>query len=251
MKIFSLYLYITALLFALSALFIASTVQAQDTTTTIVKVVPPASAVAASGIVRNIIKIEPLLLLNGDLPLMYEYFIFNTISLEGGVGLTFKDFIRSYADFNDLLSESPKGEGGKIENSKLGASVRLGVRIYTTSKAEFTSRPYLQLQVQAKSYNWVSSYQINTAPTVTETSRVDESRNYVDFNLLFGTQKVHRSNIALDFYAGIGVRSRWVDRHKIVKFTNEQNQELTRLDTDQKSDLTPNLLLGIKLGYAF
>lgn len=172
--------------------------------------------------------------------------MFKKISLEAGLGLTFRDYIRDLAfDFNDLLSKSPEGKGSEFARAKLGISFRAGVRFYPTKKAETGSGPYFAFQFQAKSYNWVSEYKSSNFPAPIE---ADEKRNFTDFNLIFGKQKVYKSNITIDLYGGLGVRSRTIKRHTINPST-ESNA--TPLLEDEKTDLIPNIVAGIKFGFAF
>jgi hypothetical protein len=196
--------------------------------------------------IRHIIKCEPTLLLNGDLPIHYEYFLFKRMSLEAGLGLTFRDYIRDLAfDFNDLLSKSPEGKGSEFARARLGVSFRAGVRFYPTKKAETGSGPYFAFQFQAKSYNWVSEYKSEKFSVPIE---ANEKRNFTDFNLIFGKQKVFKSNITIDMYGGLGVRSRTIKRYKINP-SSESNA--TPLLDDEKTDLIPNIVAGFKLGFAF
>jgi|GEM_PF-4954861 len=196
--------------------------------------------------IKHIIKCEPTLLLNGDLPIHYEYFLFKRMSLEAGLGLTFRDYIRDLAfDFNDLLSKSPEGKGSEFARARLGVSFRAGVRFYPTKKAERGSGPYFAFQFQAKSYNWVSEYKSEKFSAPIE---ANEKRNFTDFNLIFGKQKVFKSNITIDMYGGLGVRSRTIKRYKINP--SSENNATPLLD-DEKTDLIPNIVAGIKLGFAF
>jgi hypothetical protein len=192
--------------------------------------------------VKNIIKVNPLLFLRGEVPVYYERALSSRLSAELGMGITLRNYVNltfagDHADADDF------GAGTKILNSP---SAHLGFRYYLTDDLEPQGN-YLQVEFAYLRYGKEITVKDSTGQ-FTGLTNLDE-RIFNDVRLYYGYQKLSStSNWLFDFYAGIAMRSRHmiIVNEKIdttVPFPRPVTYEIEEID-----DLVPAFFLGVKIG---
>ncbi len=189
--------------------------------------------------VKNVVKINPLLFLRGEVPVYYERALSSRLSAELGMGITLRNYVNltfagDHADADDF------GAGTKILTSP---SAHLGFRYYLTDDLEPQGN-YLQVEFAYLRYGKKISEKDSTGQ-FNGITNLDE-RIFNDVRLYYGYQKLSStSNWLFDFYAGVALRS----RHMII--VNEDLNTSTRkvtYDIEEIDDLVPAFFLGVKIG---
>ncbi len=190
--------------------------------------------------VKNVIKANPLLFFRGEIPIYYERALSPRLSLELGVGVTYRNYLNlTFAgdDADDF------GAGTKIIANP---SFHLGVRYYTVDDLE-PQGPYFQVEFAYLNYSKDIGTKDSTGQFTGLTLR--DERVYNDVRLYYGYQVLSgTSNWLFDFYGGVALRSRHM---KIVhEKLNIPLGEWT-YDVEEKNDNVPGFFLGVKVGYGF
>ena len=185
----------------------------------------------------NLVKINPLLILNGDIPVYFERRIKNQLSVEGGVGVTYNDYI--YNGFNladtDLYDEN--------REYKLGYSVVGSVKFYPSRYTKALDEFYFGPEIRFRKYNsQLSEYSSNDVLLGT----YPEHRTLIDFKLMIGYIAYASDFVIFDFYGGVGMRSRDVSfAYLDYSGTGEE------IKYDSYKDMAPVLSAGVKIGFGF
>lgn len=190
--------------------------------------------------VKNVLKLNPLLFFRGEIPLYYERALSPRLSLEAGVGFTWRNFVNlsfSGADADDY------GAGTEI---KARPTVHLGVRYYLLPDLE-PQGTYLQLGLSHVEYA-KDIVKVNPDGSFSNEKELDQ-RIYNDVRLYLGHQLISAtSNWLIDIYGGVGMRDRSM---RIVKETLDLTNNTWSYDIEDKNDLVPVLYLGVKVGLGF
>lgn len=222
--------------------FIVSSLQAQDPkkeTKVVIFKEHKQSQWDTVSVMKNCFKFNPLLFLQGEIPVYYERAISERVSLEVGAGFTTRNYVSlSFSDEADDF-------GGGVE-VKPQFAAHVGFRYYLTDdlepygwylSPEFATRTYLKT--------------INTKDALgnlTET-KLDDKRVFNDTKLLLGFQALSgSSNWLVDFYGGVGLRNRALQKVKenidLVNDTREYSYEFV-------DDTVVAFFLGFKIGVGF
>ncbi|MDX5442725.1 MAG: hypothetical protein LPJ89_02960 [Hymenobacteraceae bacterium] len=186
----------------------------------------------------NFLKINPLLILNGDVPIYYERGLFPNVSLEVGLGMTMQDVM---VDFMEEEDDTPADE--KITKSHgFGISYRISPRFYPSFKYEGYTGWYFAPMFRQQIYN-ATVTQINK-----EKFNVAQQQTVTDIKMLIGYQAdLDYDRVILDVYTGIG-----------PKMTNYKNDVVFEEGISGKTatfedrvEKKLSLALGFKVGFAF
>ncbi|MFT3884313.1 MAG: hypothetical protein QM724_02440 [Flavobacteriales bacterium] len=190
--------------------------------------------------VKNVVSINPLLFLRGEIPVYYERALSVRLSAILGVGLTY----RNYLNF-DLA-------GDDVDDFSAGTQIlakpsfHLGGRYYLQDDLE-PQGTYLQVEFAYLNYSKNITEKDSTG-RFTDRKRLDE-RIYNDVRLLFGYQRLSgNNNWVFDFYGGVALRAR------DMTIVHEDLEPVARqwvYRTEEKRDNVPAFFLGVKVGLGF
>lgn len=184
---------------------------------------------------KHAIKINPLLIAFGDIPVYYEHRISTKLSLEGSLGLTMRNYMAALTD-DDMLRE-------KDQNlSTFGYSTRIALRFYPSSSDDAIIGYYFAPEIMYRKYNNT----VNEFDNGISTTTVDLKKTQMDYKLIFGYQDYFDNNILIDYYLGVGVRKIYEE-----KGSYDYNSSLNNLEIEKVSGYVPAATLGVKLGFGF
>jgi hypothetical protein len=177
---------------------------------------------------QNIIKIAPLSFISGFVPVFYERSINDFFSIQGGIGITTKNYILdALADAGDSGGSDGFSEkykkitwtggnsstsynndnptyGGDGRKTKLGYIISVEPRIYFAS--EGLDGSFIGLNLSTRRNNYSSNSISTTANTLEYTgATVKEFDNLSTMMVNFGYQTLN-DNISLEYSGGIGLR---------------------------------------------
>jgi hypothetical protein len=190
-------------------------------------------------VMKNCVKMNPLLFLQGEIPVYFERAISPRVSLEVGLGITARNYISL-----QLGGEADDFGAGTEVQHKLAAHV--AARYYLTDdlepygwyvSPEFATRTYTKL--------------ITTKDAQGEFTddKLKDERVYNDMKLLIGYQVLSgTSNWLVDFYGGFGARNR--DLQKVREEVDLVN-DTRNYTVEQVDDTVLGIYLGFKVGIGF
>lgn len=191
--------------------------------------------------VKNVFKINPLLFFRGEIPLYYERALTPKLSLELGVGFTYRNYLAlSFVgdDADDF------GAGTKIIARP---SFHIAARFYLQDDLE-PQGFYLQPEFAHLRYSKDISTKMDTTGVFTGESLLDD-RTYNDLRFLAGYQMLSgSSNWMVDFYGGLALRSR---NMVVVKENHDVTAETYTYTVTETTDAIPAIFLGVKFGLGF
>ena len=192
-------------------------------------------------IVKNAIKVNPLLFFRGEVPVYYERALSPELSIEVAVGVTLRNYLAmSFAgdDADDF------GAGTEIVPN---LSLHGGIRYYFTPDLEIQGW-YVQPTFAHLRYE--KAILVRQADgSFVEDEQLHDIRTFNDIRIIFGHQKLSASsNWLFDIYGGIGYR----DRHmRVVQERLDLTTSVYTYDVEERKDRVPALFVGIKLGLGF
>ncbi len=178
---------------------------------------------------RIALKLNPLLLVRGDIPVYYEMSLSNRLSVELGVGLTAIDYLTS----RNYNLDPDQDLDYKIE---LGFSVRGGLRYYTS---DYSYEPHgFYFGVTYRLQNFKSELtKINNFDNLSE--NIEAVNNDARFEI--GFVNTFEEGVFIEPYIGIGFRSRDYDKIIIDEFVYSINRT---------NDIVPYFSIGAKIGFS-
>lgn len=191
-------------------------------------------------VVKNVLKVNPLLFFRGEIPLYYERALTPNLSLELGLGVTLRNYIAlSFAgdDADDY------GAGTEIIANP---SYHIGARIYFVHDLEpqgFYVQPGFSHLVYSKDI-------LVRGPdgSFTEEKYRDE-RTFNDLRAIMGYQMLSAtSNWLFDLYAGVAYRDR---RMLVVEERLNLQTDAYTYTVEERKDRVPAIFLGVKIGLGF
>lgn len=188
--------------------------------------------------VRNVLKVNPLLFLKGEIPIYYERILSEHLSVELAAGITSRNYIGTQGNPTDAF-----GAGTEIITRP---AFHAGFRWYLKPILE-PEGLYLQAEFAyaERAKDIVSRDDSGRFTDV----RFRDERIYNDVRAYFGFQRLAgNSNWLYDAYVGLGYRTRAIDA------VNEHYDPIRRqwgysLEHTNDQVLVP--FLGIKVGYGF
>lgn len=226
---------------------------------------------------KNIIKIAPLSFLSGFVPVFYEKSLSDLFSIQVGVGITTKNYVRdALYDAGSAASGNGTGSsafayksitwndgsnpnnvsnqngiyGGDARKSSIGYMVSLEPRLYFAS--EGLEGGFIGLNLSKKRNNYTSKSISTTASTTSgnvtyDGGSVKEYDNLSSLLVNFGNQRLY-DHISLEYSAGIGIRSIKGQHYAYGQnFTN--NKYVTGVGFVDVNKVAYDL--SIKIGYHF
>ena len=190
--------------------------------------------------VKNIVKVNPLLFLRGEVPIYYERALTADLSLEVALGVT----TRNYLNFSFEGDEPDDFGAGTEIQPRL--SYHVGARYYTTDDLE-PQGWYWHIELAHLEY--VKDIRTKDDNGEFTDERLTDERIYNDVRLLTGYQMLSgTSNWLFDAYGGIGLRDR--SMQKVVETLNTTTGGST-YEIEEVSDMVPVFYLGLKVGVGF
>ncbi len=192
--------------------------------------------------VKNVVKINPLLFLRGEIPIYYERALSSNLSAELGIGVTLRNYVNltiagDYPDADDF------GAGTDIIPS---LSAHMGIRYYLSDDLEPQGN-YLQVEFAYLRYAKEISEKDSTGQ-FNGKSNLDE-RIFNDLRLFYGYQKLSStSNWLFDFYAGVALRSRHMTIVNEELDTSTPPPREVTYEIEEIDDVVPAFFLGVKVG---
>ena len=201
---------------------------------------------------KNAFKFNPLLILNGETPIYYERALNNNVSIEGAIGMTFKNYMGNALSF---LGEEDEDEiyDTKKEKIKSNISFKLGIRYYTADVVldgfyfalEYANRKYSTEQtITYNIYNPITSF------STTQTNIFNTEKSFNEFKLIAGSQNHNYwDNFFIDYYFGVGINKQNIKKIDRIEDINNSSYYTYELISENK--ISPSLYAGLKIGFAF
>lgn len=190
--------------------------------------------------VKNVLKINPLLFMRGEIPLYYERALSPRLSLELGVGITVRNYMGNAFsgdlpdDFSATTKIIPRLSG------------HAGFRWYLTDDIE-PQGAYVQGEFAYLDHR-KDIFMKDSTGHVSDNSLPDR-KLYNDVRLYLGYQRLSAtSNWLWDVYCGVGFRNRAVTR---VDERLDLTERTWHYSTTEKHENVAALFLGVKIGYGF
>lgn len=193
-------------------------------------------------VMKNVFTINPLLFFRGEIPLMYERALTPRLSMRLGVGVTLRNYM-AMSFTGDHPDADDFGSGTEIIPKP---SFHIGARFYLQDDLEpqgLYVEPLWSHLVYTKDIR-----ELLADGSFTD-KRYRDERTFDDLRVLLGYQSLsYSSNWLLDFYGGIGFRSRnMVIVNERLDLTTDQYSYTIEEITDQ----VPSFFLGVRLGVGF
>lgn len=193
-------------------------------------------------VVKNLVKINPLLFFRGELPIYYERALTPRLSLEVGLGVTLRNYLAlSFA--GDHPNADDFGAGTEIIPN---LSYHMAARFYFNDDLE-PQGPYVQPTWSHLVYSMDIRERQSDGSFTDE--RFRDERTFNDLRLLFGYQTLsYSSNWMIDFYGGVGFRNR---NMVIVNERLDLTTDQYTYTIEEITDNVPAFFLGVKFGVGF
>ncbi len=188
------------------------------------------------------IKVNPILMLNGDLPLFIERRITKSTSVELAIGFTTRDYML------DLFEDEIFSESIDAREFSPGLSFQAGFRYFPSSSEEAIQGFYLAPEIRNRTYNSDITFQCNTSlPSATA---YNEVRKYTDYKLSIGYQELDgfSEDVVLDYYVSFGMRSRDINGFECTLNDLTGFEEIV---TRKENKFVPVFGMGVKIGLSF
>ncbi|MCI1751620.1 MAG: hypothetical protein LKM36_01765 [Flavobacteriales bacterium] len=190
--------------------------------------------------VRNVIKLNPLLFLRGEVPIYYERALSESLSAELALGITY----RNYLDLSFAGEPADVFSAGTEIVAK--PAYHFGLRWYLTHDIEPQGA-----YVQAEFAFMDRAHDIRTRDDSGRFTdiRLRDERKYSDVRAYFGYQRLAGNNNWLfDAYCGIGCRTRHIEAVEEHFDIADRHWSYTQ---STRNDQVVVPFLGVKVGYGF
>ena len=183
--------------------------------------------------IYHALKVAPLLIFNGEIPIFYERRLGEHTSVEIGIGITTEDF------FYDGIS----GEFNTYETreTRTGYTIAGSFRFYPSKYTMAMDEMYFGPSVRYKHYN--------TTFTSCDGTPYDypESREIIDFQLSGGYVYWVTDRVMFDVYGGIGMRTKIIEQ----AYCDVSGPITVALPPSATKDTGPAVTIGFKFGFGF
>jgi len=190
---------------------------------------------------NHAVKLSPVALFAGDIPLSYERKVNDYFTLEAGVGITTfnltEDLIRGYSN---------RGDGETV--SKLSYSGLFNAKFFPEGNA-FQDGYYVAFNLGQRNY----AQDFNTISTSTGMdTTVNEMFRWSDIGFTVGYQSRPSERMILDWYIGAAIRQK---NRKTTEYAQEFDPGSGLLVwsyvLNESTNTTPALLAGVKISVLF
>ena len=204
---------------------------------------------------KNAIKINPLLLFNGELPIYYERALTNSLSLELAIGLTFSDYLNN--TFTEAFSDSDSERltvGGEVKADKNTSNISFKSAFrYYFDGVSLDGSFYVSLGYFHRTHSRELDIIVNKADEFgsllsSENNKFEEFQKHNELNLIFGNQEVNwgGSHFFFDYYGGIGI-----DFYSYEEVRIRESNFYPTYTLESKTKTRPKIYLGFKMGFLF
>lgn len=198
---------------------------------------------------RFIVKINPLLFFNGQLPVYMETRIGGDFTAEGAVGVTFKDHIGPALNYDvfDGLHDYESDLNTKNTTARPGILLKGAVRYYFGVE-DFPEGFFLGAQVQYSTYNLDFNIPDMGNLNLTQSGKIPLALSFTDEAIISGYQIEIFEHTYMEFYYGLGARQ------EHIEYVSEMSNNYTPANYFVKNGVDYNTLvylLGLKVGYSF
>jgi hypothetical protein len=202
--------------------------------------------VADNGYVKNIIKVNPTLLFNGELPILYERMLSKKISVEVGLGITKEN----YFEVTKFIKNYNTDEVNVDYKAQMGYAIHAAFRFYPFSDDDAPDGLYLGSEILYRVYNKLSPYHDATTGNVIEGQNANTYTKSFNVRFMMGKQFVFDNNITYEYYMGLGLESRTFN---YLQAGDSYNSSGLIYHNELKTDtqVIPIFALGFKLGFGF
>jgi len=184
--------------------------------------------------IYHALKMAPLLILNGEIPVYYERRIGDHLSIELGLGITHQDYL-----YQGLQEEFYSDED---RETQYGYSMALGLKFFPSKYTMAIDEMYFGPDIRYKNYNTtlIGCEGLTVGP-------VEETRQVIDYKLTGGFIYWVADRVMFDLYAGLGMRTK-----NVVEAYCEQIGPVTVNVLQSTSKETgPVVTVGFKFGFGF
>lgn len=195
---------------------------------------PPVDTLYA---VRNAVKFDPVRIVFGDYRLLYERILSDRWSVEGGVGITRRNYASGWFDYDlDNL--------GTQVDIRTGLALSLYVRRYFRADPELIG-PYLAAGFSFLDYR-KDYHPLDRTGQFTDAALTDR-RRYSSAVLLFGIQPLsYASNVFVDFHTGPALRFKDFDQVRATDPADPATYHIRAF-----TEATFGWEVGVRLGFGF
>jgi hypothetical protein len=189
---------------------------------------------------KNIIKINPLEVLDASFPVFYERVIHPKFSVEIGLGIT--TVSSTFAEFRGELSNSAYYDG--FFKGKTGPMFKLGFRYYASKGDDAPEGGYFAVEYQIKKFNF-DAYKLTPGGSRNYSAPYEATSvtNSDMLRILFGYQSESNSNFTWDPYIGLGWRK--------TAFNGWYLDDNSVTVLGSVATFKPVFIIGFKMGVAF
>ncbi len=179
----------------------------------------------------NLIKINPLAIVLGDIPIAYERRIAEHISVGGSIGMTYADLIYEAIHQGYVYNTD--------RNFKLGYLFSANINYYPSRHTPALEEFYFGADFRYRHFG-------SEARPCEGGAWFDEKRNTFDVQFIFGYIHFVSDRVFFDFYGGFGMRKRIAERAEC-----DQNGVIDVSVIRETNDALPTGSGGFRLGFAF
>ena len=188
------------------------------------------------------VKINPLVILSGDMPVYVEHQLKDKMSAEVSVGYTYDNTL------SDLLDNGNQPDLSITKEGLNSYSLAAALRYYPSEKSNLLEGYYFAPELRFR------DYRSKITEIGGESFNLKQSRQVFDGKLVIGHIKQTDSGIFFDFYGGVGMRYKFYnDRVENYAVIYDPATNTTFTQVKQKDELRRGLLLslGFKMGFSF
>lgn len=191
--------------------------------------------------VKTSIKLNPLLVISGDMPVYVEHKLAEKLSAEVSLGVTYDNFLTDIFELEHYTEQIKK-------QNEMGYSYSAGLRFYPSNSYETMEGYYFAPEYRYRTYRSTATEYLSLPLDVP----VKQERNISDFKLMFGYVDYIEDQIFIDTYVGVGFRKK--DYYNMIKegasvYNGQTIDPVYATWDDHKK--APLLSLGFKFGFSF
>lgn len=192
--------------------------------------------------ITTLLKLNPLVAANGDLPIYIEQKLGDKISVELAAGFTFKNYIGEFVG-----SHFSDSDDDIIRTNETGYSFSGALHYFPTKSMPVLEGTYFGPEVR------IRNYKFNATSIENFEFDIDQQKIVSDFKMTLGNINFVDDHIFVETYCGLGVRHKSFKNELSSEYVyNEEINEMEyQLSQTDRTSLGPVLSFGFKLGYGF